>query len=550
MRAGWGIALAGLAVTLAVSRLRITPPQGGPAVSPWPGLTIAIAAAGLLLAATPLVEAAVQALARKASTANWRALAVLGGLVLVSAPVLAAGYWLINGVRGPLTAAAPQILPAFVAATSSGPAQNRTLVLRQDGGVLAYSVLRASDPVLGEPELPESAPATHALNSVVAALSSTAGGDGGDAGQALSQFDIGYVLLPAPVDQLLARQLDGAAGLIPLTVFRRLRPLAGRRASGPGPGHRRRRHRGAGPVRPGRHDHRHRGGYLGHPGAGRAAGGWSATLNGTALTRTASPVGGWAQGFVLPAGGGRLVITRNNTARHLSLAGEAVALLVVFALALPGTRSAAPAPAAAEDEAGPDADAAPAPGRRRDRTGRPRLTRSRPQPQVAVPEIPVPEIPMPVPVGAPPQPDLRPDPGQWVTPDDHDVFAGPPAAAFTRPPAGPTPAPHPVAGPAPAPHPTAGPGLVPDTTPGPARRSRGGGQHAARHGKPSRRQRGNPPTPASPPEAAPPPPMTGGVSLETLDFVTADTAADDLPPDGPDRAAGWSRPPWETGDRS
>jgi hypothetical protein len=43
--------------------------------------------------------------------------------------------------------------------------------------------------------------------------------------------------------------------------------------------------------------------------------------------------------------------------------------------------------------------------------------------------------------------------------------------------------------------------------------------------------------------------MTGGVSLETLDFVTADTAADDLPPDGPDRAADWSRPPWETGDR-
>ncbi len=43
--------------------------------------------------------------------------------------------------------------------------------------------------------------------------------------------------------------------------------------------------------------------------------------------------------------------------------------------------------------------------------------------------------------------------------------------------------------------------------------------------------------------------MTGGMSLETLDFVTADTAADDGP-DGPDRAADWSRPPWETGDRS
>jgi GT2 family glycosyltransferase len=558
VRAGWGIALSGLAVTLAVSRLRITPPQGGPAVSPWPGLTIAIAAAGLLLAATPLVEAAVQALGRRAGTANWRALAVLGGLVVASAPVLAAGYWLVNGVRGPVTAAAPQILPAFVAATSSGPAQNRTLVLRQNDGVLAYSVLRASDPILGEPELPESAPATRALNSVVAALSSPAGGDGGDAGQALSQFDIGYVLLPAPVDQLLARQLDGAAGLIPLTVsasydlWKVGESVARVQVIGAG-----------GTAVPVPSDPVGTNTVIGAATSGtlmlaEPAGGWSATLNGTPLARKAAPVGGWAQGFVLPAGGGRLVITRNNTARHLSLAGEAVALLVVFALALPGTRAPAPAPAAAEDEAGPDTDAAPAPGRRRERTSRPRLTRSRPQPQVpgpgiSGPEIPVPEVSVPVPVGAPARPDLRPDPGQWVTPDDHAVFAtaGPTPAPY--PAAGPTPAPYPAAAtggsdPASAPYPTAGPDPAPDTAPGPARRSRGGGQHAARHGKPSRRQRGNQPAQAAA-EAAPPSAMADGVSLETLDLVTADTAADDLPPDGPDRAADWSRPPWETGDR-
>ena len=362
VQAGWGIALAGLAITLAESRVRVTPPQGGPAVNAWPGLAMAIAAAGLLLAATPLAEAAARALARTSDRpttaggappgANWRALAVLGGLVVISAPVLAGGYWLVNGVRGPVTAAAPQILPPFVAAASSGPARSRTLVLRQDGGVLAYSVLRASDPVLGEPELPESSAATHALNSVVAALSSAAGGDGGDAGQALSQFDIGYVLLPAPISQPLARQLDGAAGLVPLTVsagydlwqvagpVARIRVIGADGTAVPVP---------SGPVGTNT--------VIG-PGASgtlvlaEPAGGWSATLNGTPLARTASPVDGWAQGFVLPAGGGRLVITRNNTARHLSLAGQAIALLVVFALALPGTRSPAPA-AAAEEEAGP-----------------------------------------------------------------------------------------------------------------------------------------------------------------------------------------------------
>ena len=60
--AGWGVALGGLILALAVSRATVTPPQGGAAVSAWPGLAIAIAAAGLLLAATPLLEAIGRAL--------------------------------------------------------------------------------------------------------------------------------------------------------------------------------------------------------------------------------------------------------------------------------------------------------------------------------------------------------------------------------------------------------------------------------------------------------------------------------------------------------
>ena len=66
--AGWGIALGGLILALAVSRATVTPPQGGVAVSAWPGLAIAIAAAGLLLAATPLIEVIGRALAGQAGT--------------------------------------------------------------------------------------------------------------------------------------------------------------------------------------------------------------------------------------------------------------------------------------------------------------------------------------------------------------------------------------------------------------------------------------------------------------------------------------------------
>ena len=69
----------------------------------------------------------------------------------------------------------------------------------------------------GEPELAETASSGHALEGAVASLTAAGGGDAGDTGRALSQFDIGYVLLPAPIDQALARQLNAAAGLQPLT---------------------------------------------------------------------------------------------------------------------------------------------------------------------------------------------------------------------------------------------------------------------------------------------------------------------------------------------
>ena len=366
---GWAVALAGLVIALAESRVRVTGP-GGITVSAWPAPAIAFAAVGLLLAATPVIESAVLALrslrARESpdaaspdrrgpgspagarSAVGWPVLAVLGLVVAASAPALAAGYWLAAGIRGPVTEAGPQILPPFVAAASAGPDQARTLVLRRDGAALSYAVLRSTDPVLGEPELTGASSAASELDGVVASLAAAAGGDGGDAGQALRQFDIGYILLPAPVDQALASQLAGAAGLIRLTSAPAydLWQVAGTvaRASVIAPG-------GAavpvpsGPVGVNTVLAASTSGTLV---LAEAAGGWSAALNGKPLAPLAQPVDGWAQGFVLPAGGGRLVITRDDTARDLSLGAEAVAVLLVLALALPGTRSAT----AAADAAG------------------------------------------------------------------------------------------------------------------------------------------------------------------------------------------------------
>jgi len=544
--AGWGVTLGGLVLALVVSRVRITPPQGGAAVSAWPGLAIAIAAAGLLLAATPLIETIGRALGGPAgrgraehgqadqppSGRGWRLpLAVAGLAVLVSAPALAAGYWLADGLDGPVAAAGPPILPPFVAALSSGPDQVRTLVLRKDegdGGSLSYAILRAADPVPGEPELAETASSRNAMAGVVASLSAAGTGDAGDTGRALSQFGIGYVLMPAPADQQLASQLNAAAGLQPLTRSssydlwqvsgtvaraRVVTPAGTAVAVASGP-------IGVNTVlAPG---------TSGTLVLAEAAGGWSATLDGRPLTRLAAPVDGWAQGFTLPAGGGRLVITRNERARNLSLAAEAAALFAAFVLALPGSRSSAPVPAA---EAAPDAESAPAAGRRRARAGgadkaraggaeearaggaqearaggaeearaggaqeaRAEGTRSarrqrRPQPALAG-----------VAAGGgaraedgdDPEPSYPVDAGAAAGPFGTDEDPAPWAGLAPKIPKTPKTAKTPKTPQTPAledrPDPAPDPGQAP--APAPAAPRRGRGQHAARHGKPSRRSRG------------------------------------------------------------
>ena len=528
--AGWAIALGGLVVALVASRVRVTVPDGT-AISAWPGAATAVAAVGLLLAATPLIEAAGLAL-RRPSKGGWPRLAVLAGFaVAASAPLLAAGYWLTAGVRGPVTAAGPQILPPFVASSSTGPDRTRTLVLRPEGAALSYTVLRSSDPVLGEPELTEASSATHALNNVVASLGAAAGGDGGDAGQALSQFDIGYVLLPAPVDQMLARQLDGAAGLVRLTTAPAydLWQVAGTVA--------RARVNGAGgtiaavPSGPTGVNTIVPPGTSGTLVLAEAAGGWSATLNGRPLAKLTQPVAGWAQGFVLPAGGGHLVITRDELARDLTLGAEAAAILIVFALALPGTRSAVPAPAAAAG-----AEPAPVPGRRRDRAGGPKPARRKRRPQFALTADRT--------RGAPdPETETETETGAGATVGAGAVTVGTaPWTEPTDPAAEPEPAPEPEPWTSPAsgyPPPRSEPLVDRGPATAPVKRPRGG-QHAARHGKPSRRWRG----PARQPASG----SSDDHQAPTMETVPADDG--DLSPwVTPDPMTAGQHAPWESGDR-
>ncbi len=335
--AGWSVALLGLLVSIAVSRMLLTTDDASKRVVAWPGVSLAIAAAGLVLAAV----VAADALPAQLGEGRWRRPAGLGVLLLIvaacSAPLLAAGSWVATGVRGPVGAAVAPVLPPFVSVSSNTGQRLRTLVLRAEHGTITYEVLRGADPLLGATDLAQPPAAQRTLDAVVSTLAAPAGGDAQDQGQALASMGIGYVLLPAPASTTLASTLNGVADLRPVSktstfqLWRVTRTAARVRVLEPGgqlvsvP---------SGPV----------GVSAAAPRSGgtlelaEPAGGWTATLNGTALQSVPSPAGSWAQAFRLPAGGGTLDISHSQLGRTLIVALAGLALLVVIALGLPGAR--------------------------------------------------------------------------------------------------------------------------------------------------------------------------------------------------------------------
>ncbi len=349
---GWGIALGGLLVAIAVSRVTVTPPAADTSITAWPGVAIAVVAIGVLLAAATAGDAIPRVLA--GVPGGLRALGSARGLGVVvlavaacSAPVLAASSWVVSGIRGPVIVTGGQVVPELVAVSSANGLRLRTLVLRSEHGHVSYAVLRGTGPSLADPELAPVPAAQRALGNAVATLVAPNGGEAVDQGNTLAQFDIGFVLMPAPVDPGLTRVLDGVAGLRPVSATSsfalwRLVDFPARVRVVEAGGKIVPLHSGAVGVA-----------GAAAPAAGgtlelaEPAGGWSATLNGHPLASVASPAGRWAQAFRLPPGGGRLSLRHDDTGHDAALLLEFLVLAVLVVLALPGISSAAAAPAAA-----------------------------------------------------------------------------------------------------------------------------------------------------------------------------------------------------------
>ena len=337
--AGWGIAVFGLLIAVLASHLTVRSAAAGQIVV-WPGLPLALAALGLLLAAAVGAGALGRLLARVkglGAVASGRGpWAALLALVACSTPLLAAVAWLSTGVSGPIHPVSKPVVPELVAATAGQGLQVRTLVVSSSGGRVSYLLLRGPSPSMADTALTPPVDAQRALSGAVAALTTPGGGQAADQARLLAELDIGYVLVQAPVGNLLASALSNVSGLrlysttSSYTLWQLDTPPARVMVREPG---------GAVVAIPS--------GQVGVSGAAvpaaggtlllsEPAGGWTASLNGHRLVEVPSPAGSWAQAFRLPKGGGKLSIGYSGFTRDLMLVVELLAFLVVVGLALPG----------------------------------------------------------------------------------------------------------------------------------------------------------------------------------------------------------------------
>lgn len=269
---------------------------------------------------------------------GWRQpVAVLIAFAAAAGPLLVAAGWMIRGADGPLERRDPVQVPAFVAEESGTQDQARTLVLDSESPAqVSYTLVRGSGARLGDAELADAGGSNKQLDKIVSRLLA---GSGADQADQLGGFAVRYVLVRDGAPRQMSRTLDSTPGLTRLSqedgsaLWRVDRQVA-RAAIVPDSGDP--LPVAAGPVE------LHTNIPAGEEGrtlrlADAADEGWTATLDGRPLTRTT--LDGWAQGFELPASGGRLDVTHESSVGHTGwLWAQGALAVVLVVLALPGRR--------------------------------------------------------------------------------------------------------------------------------------------------------------------------------------------------------------------
>ncbi|POX54402.1 glycosyltransferase family 2 protein [Streptomyces sp. Ru72] len=304
--------------------------------SAWAGPATLVYGLALLAAAAVGADGARARVAEQSF--GWRQpVAALIAFASAAGPLLIAAGWMIRGADGPLERRDPVQVPAFVAEESGTSDQARTLVL--DGESTArvrYTLVRGSGARLGDGELAAEDGENKQLDRVVANL---VAGSGADQADELGGFAVRYVLVRKGAPRDISRLLDATPGLTRLSqqdgsALWRVDHEVSRAAIVGGTG-------APQPVAAGPVDIHT---AIPSGGEGRilriadtADPDWTATLDGKPLTPTT--VDGWAQGFRLPASGGRLDVTYDTPFGHSAwLWAQGALAVVLVVLALPGRR--------------------------------------------------------------------------------------------------------------------------------------------------------------------------------------------------------------------
>jgi GT2 family glycosyltransferase len=324
IRTAWVIALVALVFAVLSNR------------STWAGPATLVYGLALLAAASVGSDGARARVAEQSF--GWRQpVAALIAFACAAGPLLVAAGWIIHGADGPVERRDPVQVPAFVAEESGTRDQARTLVLDSPSAAkVGYVLVRGSGARLGDAELASADGENKKLDKVVANL---VAGSGADQADELGGFAVRYVLVRKGAPREVSRVLDATTGLTRLSqqdgsALWRVDQQVSRAAIVPASGDP--ESIAAGPVEV------HTTIPAGADGrvlrlADSAEAGWTATLDGRPLTRTT--VDGWAQGFQLPADGGRLDVTFDAPLSHTAwLWAQGALALVLVVLALPGRR--------------------------------------------------------------------------------------------------------------------------------------------------------------------------------------------------------------------
>ncbi|MFI2204556.1 glycosyltransferase [Streptomyces sp. NPDC020192] len=326
IRTAWAVALVALVLAVLSNR------------SAWAGPATLVYGIALLAAAALGADGARARVAEQSF--GWRQpVAALIAFASAAGPLLVAAGWMLDGADGPLKRSDPTQVPAFVAEDSTTGDRARTLILDSDSTArVRYTLVRGSGARMGDAELSAADGENPKLDKVVANLLA---GSGADQANELGGFAVRYVLVHKGAPRDFTRVLDATPGLSRLSqqggsALWRVDQEVSRATIVPASGSGTAQPVGAGPVEI------HTTVPSGADGrvlrlADSASDGWTATLDGKPLTRTT--VDGWAQGFQLPASGGRLDVVYDDPITHTAwLWAQGALAVVLVVLALPGRR--------------------------------------------------------------------------------------------------------------------------------------------------------------------------------------------------------------------